>query len=305
MPKAQLGLVALALSLAALSPAFGPAAEACAATSGRHAALVVDTGERELGFCVALDAPRVSGIRLIELAGRQFGLSYRFGYQGQAVCMLAGVGPGPGEECFADAPSFWGFWIGDGDGGWTWARTGAGAADVSDGDMHGWTWGRGNDGSSHPAPPAVSFTAVCSEASRERPATAARAGGSARPGAPRGGRDSEVGGRRPGRAPVVEESGSRRARTRPAGRSRVGESPGRDTRGPAAGAPARALARRAGLGERAWAVGARPPERRTAARASPERGGPPPSAVLALVCAALLGGAGALFSMGRRGRPER
>lgn len=141
-----------------------PAPAACAA-EGPHAVLVVDT-ERSAGqhrYCVALDQNEVSGIRVIELAHDQHGLDYRLGYGGNAVCVLAGVGY-ESDECLKEGPAFWGYWRGDGSGGWQWSSTGANATVVEDGDVEGWSWGTGNDGSSHPQPPRTTFGSVCDEA---------------------------------------------------------------------------------------------------------------------------------------------
>jgi uncharacterized membrane protein YgcG len=158
-----------AVALAALSPALVPAvtggAAACAADAGQpHAGLVIDTGGHATSYCVALDASSVSGIHLIELAGRQFGLPYRLGFGGQAVCQLNGVGP-DGDDCFADYPLFWGYWHGSGDDGWSWASTGAGSARVSDGDRDGWSWGTGDSAATHAPPPAERFDQICAQSS--------------------------------------------------------------------------------------------------------------------------------------------
>jgi len=150
--------------LAALMPVTWPAvteaSPACAAESGPHAALVIDTGAGVRSFCVALDATTVSGIHLIELAGAQGHLSYGFGSGGQAVCRLAGVGP-QGDDCFADYPQYWGYWHGDGHGGWTWSSSGAASARVGDGALDGWVWGSGDSGASHPKPPPTAIDDVC------------------------------------------------------------------------------------------------------------------------------------------------
>ena len=89
----RLSLV-LALSAAVLAPAAAGSAPACAAeaSAAPHAALVVGTGGSTTTYCVALDASSVTGIRLVQLAGSQFGLQYRLGFGGQAVCQLEGVG---------------------------------------------------------------------------------------------------------------------------------------------------------------------------------------------------------------------
>jgi hypothetical protein len=152
--RALLTLVALA---AVGLPLSGGAPPACAAEA-RHAALVISTGHDVLRLCVALDAPAVSGLRLIELAHDQQGLSYRS--DGAAMCMLAGTGT-MGGDCFGDYPNFWGYWRGDGSGGWSWSKSGAAATTVHPGDIEGWSWGSGDDGATHPRPPSTTLTAVC------------------------------------------------------------------------------------------------------------------------------------------------
>ena len=111
-------------------------------------------------MCVALPDPSVTGIELIELASEQHGLQYRLGYGGNVVCQLAGVGYGS-DECLNDGPEFWGYWRGDGSGGWEWSSGGGNSTVVRDGDVEGWAWGAGTDGSSHPAPPETTFASVC------------------------------------------------------------------------------------------------------------------------------------------------
>jgi hypothetical protein len=156
--RIRLSLVSAALLLGALPVAlYAPAA--CAGEAP-HAALVVDTGDSELSLCVELPDASVTGIELIRLAGEQHGLEYTFGYGGEAVCQLAGVGP-EGDDCFADYPDFWGYWRGSESGGWTWSPTGAGTTSVEAGDVEGWSWGSGQDGSSHQQPPLTTFEAVC------------------------------------------------------------------------------------------------------------------------------------------------
>ncbi|MDP9235272.1 MAG: hypothetical protein M3P01_12100, partial [Actinomycetota bacterium] len=136
--RAALGLVAL---FAVVLPAV-PASPACA-SEAPHAGLVVSTGHGVLRYCVVLDQPSVSGLRLIELAHDQYGLSYRS--DGAAVCMLAGVGTTQGD-CFGDYPDYWGYWRGNGSGGWAWAGRGAASTSVHGGQVEGWSWGRGDAG---------------------------------------------------------------------------------------------------------------------------------------------------------------
>lgn len=138
--------------------AIGPVGPACAA-EGPEATLVIETGSGSYTYCVALDAEQVSGLRVIELAAAQHGLDYRFGYGGQAVCRLAGVGSAA-ERCFQGGEPFWGYWRAT-SGGWSWSGTGAASTTVEDGDVEGWAWGTGGDGSTHPQPPVTSHEAVC------------------------------------------------------------------------------------------------------------------------------------------------
>lgn len=158
MKRGALFLVALLAG--AVLPVAAPAVTACAAEEGPRAALVVDTGETVYRYCVALPDESVSGIDLIVAAGEQHGLTYRFGYGGNAVCMLADVGT-TGDDCFEDYPNFWGYWRGDGDGGWTWSSSGAHATTVEDGGVEGWSWGPGDGPSSHQSPPATTYPSVC------------------------------------------------------------------------------------------------------------------------------------------------
>jgi hypothetical protein len=149
----------LALGAPALGVIAGTAPLACAATDQR-AALVVDTGGEARSYCVALGAASVSGTDLIRLAHEQYGLDYRLGFGGRAVCRLANVGV-DGGDCFGAYPDFWGYWHGDGSGGWSWASGSAAEWTVDAGDVEGWRWGPGQDGATHAAPPATRETDVC------------------------------------------------------------------------------------------------------------------------------------------------
>jgi len=160
MPRLRTLLVGLALAAPTFTSVLAAPVPACAGETGPRGALVVDTGPRVLRLCVALDAASVSGIHLIELAGRQHGLQHSFGFGGQAVCSLAGVGV-DGGDCFGEYPEYWGYWRGDGRGGWTWASSGAGSATVGDGDVDGWVWGTGDSGATHGRPPRTRIDTVC------------------------------------------------------------------------------------------------------------------------------------------------
>jgi hypothetical protein len=181
-----------------LAPAAAGSSAACAAAADQpHAALVVGTGGQTLTFCVALDSTSVSGLRLIQLAGSQFGVQYRLGFGGQAVCQLAGVGPQDGD-CFGAYPDFWGYWHGDGGGGWSWAGSGAGSASITDGDIEGWVWGSGDSGATHASPPSLEASDICEAATPSpdpTPGGGGQGGGSPGTGGGGGGGDgSETGG---------------------------------------------------------------------------------------------------------------
>lgn len=163
--RSRLLLIA-ALVVGAATPIVG--ASAACAGSGERAALVVDTGSGAFTYCVELTDDSVSGLELIELANDQHGLQYRFGDGGQAVCMLANVGA-EGDDCFGEYPDFWGYWRGDGNGGWTWSSVGAGSTLVRDGDIQGWAWGSGQDGTTHPKPPATDYEDVCPSPAATQP----------------------------------------------------------------------------------------------------------------------------------------
>ena len=135
-------LFALCLFATGLYPVAGAATPACAADTP-HAALVVDKGAEVLRYCVEFPAGQtsVTGIELIELAGQQHGLSYRFDSfagVGLAVCMLDGLEP-PDGGCLGTP--YWAYWHGDGSGDWTFATQGAQASTVPDGGLDGWAWG--------------------------------------------------------------------------------------------------------------------------------------------------------------------
>lgn len=157
------GLFCVALLVGGLFPTGFAAPSACA-SEGDHAVLVIDDGSSDFALCVQLNAPVVSGLELIELAGDQYDLQYRFGYGGRAVCQLANVPTTPPpDECFEQGKPFWGYWR-DGDSGdWTWSGTGAATTEVRDGDVEGWSFGEGNSGETHPPPPLEDFDAACAD----------------------------------------------------------------------------------------------------------------------------------------------
>jgi len=151
------------LGVALLAGALAPIATAGVACAASSAALVVSTGGDNYTYCVELGGSSVNGIQLIQRAASQHGLQYKLGYGGNAVCMLANVGAS-GNDCFGKHPYFWGYWRGNGSGGWTWSGTGASNVTVNAGDVNGWSWGTGDSGTSHPSPPSTTYDSVCATA---------------------------------------------------------------------------------------------------------------------------------------------
>ena len=293
----------LASGFVLLASVVSPAAlgaDAVCAAEGARAALVVDTGASVQNFCVTLPDGETSGLGLIALANEQHGLAYKLGFGGEAVCMLAGVGP-TSDDCFEDYPNFWGYWRGDGSGGWIWSGTGAGSTVVQDGDIEAWSWGSGSNGDSHPRPPGTSFGDVCAAGAEQPPVTrkprprddpeppgSGSGGGSTRPRRPAPGPTVAVTGERP-----ATEPGAKRVRHKPGG-SREEETSRKN--------------RRTGSEEEVAVTTAESPsptaldEQATGALEPAESSGPPAAGLAALGAAALLGAAG--FVIARRRQPR-
>lgn len=273
----RLGVALAAALVAGLVPIAAPPQIACAAEEPR-AVLVVDTGPDERSYCVALPDGSVSGTELIALAHEQHGLTYKLGFGGGAVCMLAGVGP-TGGDCFEDYPDFWGYWHGDGSGGWTWGSSSAANTTVGDGDVEGWAWGSGDGPNSHPAPPATEFSSVCEPlpaAPKPKPEPKPEREPEASPVPPVSGDDTSA------PAARARPGGGDEKKKRPRDRDRTDG----DGQAVAPPTPAPAPSQSPSL---------------QAERASSE--GPPAAGIAGLLAALVLGGVGVLVTRRRRGPP--
>ena len=126
-----------------------------------HAALVVDTGGQTLTYCVALDAQSVSGLRLIQLARRNTGCSTGSASAGRrSASSPASARPAATASATTRTSGATGTGAVEAGGrGPDRARS----ASVGDGDVEGWSWGSGDSGTTHPAPPALSFDDVCDD----------------------------------------------------------------------------------------------------------------------------------------------
>lgn len=296
----RLRLLLVAALIGTASPLAVGASPACAG-EGPRAALVVDTGDSVQTFCVALPAPEVSGLELIELASEQHGLSYKFGFGGEAVCMLAGVGP-TGDDCFEDYPDFWGYWRGDGNGGWSWSGSGAGSTTVGDGDVEGWSWGSGSNGDTHPRPPATTFGDVCAAEATQQPPPAKkpRSRGDREPAPSGSGASAGSDVRPPGRFAPVPTAAAPGVRPDRKAREKLPQGKEHDSRKKRDSRTGR------GDGRDAAVAGSQSPsptalDEETAGALEPAASSGPPAAGLAAVgAAALLGGAGFVITRRRR-----
>jgi hypothetical protein len=277
--------IALAVVLGAIAPILAAPGIACAAASsgGPHAALVVDTGQRATAYCVALDQASVSGTHLIELASEQYGLTYRLGFGGRAVCVLAGVGA-PGDDCFGSYPNFWGYFHGTGPSGWTWASGSAADHPVGDGDREAWSWGAGDSATTHGVPPSTTIDDACGVAPSPSPSPSP----SATPPSPSpagGGGSSNGGGSQDGGGsnPAGDSNGGDQGTGQTSEHTKSSE----PSASPAAAAP----------------TSASPAVVRAAAASPPPSSGPPLAGLAALGAIVILGAGG--FVTMRRRRGER
>lgn len=282
-----------------LSPAALGANTVCAA-EGARAALVVDTGASVQTFCVALPDGETSGLGLVVLANEQHGLAYKLGFGGEAVCMLAGVGP-TSDDCFEEYPNFWGYWRGDGSGGWIWSGTGAGSTVVEDGDVEGWSWGSGSNGDSHPRPPATTFGDVCAAQAEKPPATSKPKPRDEGPPAPSGDRrGAPPAAQRPAPGPTAAVFTDDRPAPK-SGRKHTGRE-GRETKDQQRRRDRQRSDEDAAAGTAPSPSPTALDEQATSALDPAESSGPPAAGLAALGATALLGGAGLVIA--RRRRPK-
>jgi hypothetical protein len=281
--------IALAVVLAAIAPVLAAPGIACATASagGPHAALVVDTGQRATAYCVALDQASVSGTHLIELASEQYGFTYRLGFGGRAVCMLAGVGA-TGDDCFGSYPNFWGYFHGTGASGWTWASGSAADHPVGDGDREAWSWGAGDSATTHGVPPSTTIDDACGVAPSPDPTPSPSPSPSATPPSPSpagGGGSSNGGGSQDGGGsnPAGDSNGGDQGTGQTSEHTKSSE----PSASPAAAAP----------------TSASPAVVRAAAASPPPSSGPPLAGLAALGAIVILGAGG--FVTMRRRRGER
>jgi len=131
------GLLVVGLLLAVSAPQAG-------ADDYNRAGLVIDYGGNVATFCVSFYEDSITGMDVLERAGRQL----VGGFGGGAVCAIDRVGC-PANDCWCECrnPSsgctYWIYWhlIG---GKWVYSSRGAAGYQVHNGDVEGWIWGSGS-----------------------------------------------------------------------------------------------------------------------------------------------------------------
>jgi hypothetical protein len=118
-----------------------------------RAGLVIDYGGGNVAtFCVSFYEDSITGIDVLERAGRQL----VGGFGGGAVCAIDKVGCLDPNDCWCECRGssdciYWIYWHLK-DGNWKYAGVGAAGYQVHDGDVEGWIWG-GGDTSGGAQPP--------------------------------------------------------------------------------------------------------------------------------------------------------
>ena len=152
----------LSLLILMLVPAATAAARSLAQDDGENrAALVIRSGDGHVNsHCVSFSEPEISGLELLQRAGRDAVISDSG--LGVTVCQLDGVGCPAGNcfcQCRGEPCVYWSYWHRQGDD-WQYAAVGASAYEVQPGDVQGWSWGPGSV-SEAIAPPPLTFADVC------------------------------------------------------------------------------------------------------------------------------------------------
>ncbi|MFB0535761.1 MAG: hypothetical protein ACETWR_12360 [Anaerolineae bacterium] len=134
-----LAVLLLAVLLLAVS------ASQAGAEDYNRAGLVIDYGGGNVAtFCVSFYEDSITGMDVLERAGRQL----VGGFGGGAVCAIDRVGCLAPNDCWCECQRssdciYWIYWHLK-DGTWKYAGVGAAAYQVHDGDVEGWIWGSGS-----------------------------------------------------------------------------------------------------------------------------------------------------------------
>jgi hypothetical protein len=126
-----------------------------------RAGLVIDYGDGNTAtFCVEFDEESITGMEVLERAGRELAL----GFGGGTVCAIDGVGC-PSDNCWCECGNasqgctYWIYWHLK-DGEWRYSEAGAAGYPVYDGDIEGWVWGSGSTQGGAP-PPVYTIEQIC------------------------------------------------------------------------------------------------------------------------------------------------
>lgn len=143
-----------------------------------QAALIVRVDDEQVETrCVTFAEETISGHELLARSGLD--LVVNASSAGVFVCSIEGQGC-PANDCLCQCQgepcSYWSYWQLRG-GEWQYARVGAAATEVRDGDVEGWSWGPGSVTSAI-APPMITLDEVCT-AGAQAPAAPADSGATA------------------------------------------------------------------------------------------------------------------------------
>ena len=149
-----LSFILLLLTILLLTPAE--------ADGPNRAGLIIDYGDGNVAtFCVEFDEESISGMEVLERAGRELVL----GFGGVTVCAIDGVGCLGSDDCWCECgnPSqgctYWMYWHLKG-GEWRYSEAGAAGYPVYDGDVEGWVWGSGST-EGGVQPPVYTIEQIC------------------------------------------------------------------------------------------------------------------------------------------------
>ena len=153
MTRRSLWLLLLITAALALAPV-----QSVVGQSPVQVGVVVQEGADSVAtYCVTLTEPEPTGYDALVATGLP--IVAAISAQGLGVCQIGDTGC-PASNCFCQCQgatcNYWAYAYRS-DGAWLTSNVGAGARQVSHGDVEGWRWGPGDP------PPLFSFAQICAE----------------------------------------------------------------------------------------------------------------------------------------------
>jgi hypothetical protein len=146
----------------------GPAVAGCAqASSGHHAALVVEHGDGAvITVCVAFSEDSITGDQLLQRSQVQYATTYDSS-SGKAVCQIDGEPAQYPPSCWTASSPYWALYASRSGGSWAISSLGISSQTFRDGDAEGFRYEGQSDYSVPPSP-----RGVCPVASSPTPTPA-------------------------------------------------------------------------------------------------------------------------------------